>query len=210
MSPRRYVYLHGFASGPGSKKAQFFREQLAKSGIDLTIPDLAQGDFEHLTITGQLDVIREAVDGGPAVLIGSSMGGYLAALYAAGNAEIARLVLMAPAFAFPARWPQIVGEAEARQWRQNGFLPFYHYGEQRERLLSYRIIEDGMRYPGYPDFRQPALIFHGRNDSTVPPHLSEHFACEHHHAKLTLLDSDHELIDALPAIWEQSVEFLTA
>jgi len=75
----RIVYLHGFASGPTSKKAQFFRERFAQLGIGLDIPDLADGDFERLTITGQLGVIERASRGEPVTLIGSSMGGYLAA-----------------------------------------------------------------------------------------------------------------------------------
>ena len=35
------AYLHGFASGPGSTKAQFFRAELAALGATLEIPDLA-------------------------------------------------------------------------------------------------------------------------------------------------------------------------
>ena len=31
-----FSYLHGFASGPGSTKAQFFRARIAEHGIALT------------------------------------------------------------------------------------------------------------------------------------------------------------------------------
>src|SRR5262245_28397540 len=78
----RYVYLHGFASGPQSRKAQFFREKLASVGVALEIPALDEGDFEHLTITRQLAFLTRLLLGEPVVLMGSSMGGYLAALYA--------------------------------------------------------------------------------------------------------------------------------
>ena len=40
----------------------------------------------------------------PAILMGSSLGGYLAALYACQHPEIERLILLAPAFQFPRRW----------------------------------------------------------------------------------------------------------
>ena len=90
----RTLYLHGFASGPASKKATFFRRRIPS----LEIPDLAAGDFEHLSITSQIDVIDEMTVGESVSLIGSSMGGYLAALYAARRPEaVARLVLLAPA-----------------------------------------------------------------------------------------------------------------
>ena len=69
------LYLHGFASGPGSQKARFFRERFAGCGIAAAVPDLAAGDFEHLTIGGQLDVIARAAGGRPVTILGSSLGG---------------------------------------------------------------------------------------------------------------------------------------
>ena len=74
----RILYLHGFASGPSSGKARFFRHYLEARGAQIEIPDLAAGDFEHLTLTGQLAVIERAANREPVALIGSSMGGYLA------------------------------------------------------------------------------------------------------------------------------------
>ena len=106
----RYLYLHGFASGPQSRKAQFFRDKLASVGVSLEIPALDQGDFEHLTITNQLDLVTRLLDHQPAVLLGSSMGGYLAALYASTHPEIDRMVLLAPAFGFGNRWAETFGE----------------------------------------------------------------------------------------------------
>ena len=47
------LYLHGFASGPGSKKACYFRDALQSAGLSVEVPDLAQADFPHLTISGQ-------------------------------------------------------------------------------------------------------------------------------------------------------------
>src|SRR5712692_10702133 len=116
----RILYLHGFASGPASKKAAFFRARIP----ELDVPDLAQGDFEHLTITGQLAVIERLAAGEPVALIGSSLGGYLAALYAARHPEVSKLVLMAPAFGFLRRWSQ---SPDAAEWRRTGFLQVYHY-----------------------------------------------------------------------------------
>ena len=61
----RTIYLHGFASGPGSKKAAFFRQRLP----EMELPDLAQGDFEHITIAGQLRLIDRLAAGQPIALI---------------------------------------------------------------------------------------------------------------------------------------------
>ena len=51
------VYLHGFASGPSSSKAGFFRSGLERAGAQVTVPLLDGGDFEHLSITGQLNML---------------------------------------------------------------------------------------------------------------------------------------------------------
>ena len=100
----RILYLHGFASGPSSSKARYFQERLESAGMPVEVPDLAAGDFEHLTLTGQLGVIERSAAAGPVSLAGSSMGGYLAALYAARHPEVLRVVLLAPAFDFARRW----------------------------------------------------------------------------------------------------------
>jgi uncharacterized protein len=197
----RIIYLHGFASGPLSKKAAFFRRHIAH----LEIPDLANGDFEHLTVTGQLAVIETLAGGDPVALVGSSMGGYLAAAYAARHPEVAKLVLLAPAFGFARRWAE---SPDADEWKRAGFLNVYHYAAQGMRKLGYQLIEDALLYDDYPNFAQPALIFHGIHDTVVPPEFSRLFAGTHPNARLRLLDSDHELLNALDAIWLGSRSFL--
>jgi pimeloyl-ACP methyl ester carboxylesterase len=199
------LYLHGFASGPSSSKARYFRERL-----DLEVPDLAAGDFEHLTITGQLGVIERAAAGRAVSLIGSSLGGYLAALYAARHPEVERVVLLAPAFDFSRRWNEWLGAEKMAEWRRTGSMEFFHYGENRNRALSYELIEDAGRYEPWPDFRQPARIFHGTHDDAVPAALSSQFAATHSNARLELLDSGHELLNVLDYLGDRIVEFLSA
>ena len=130
------VYLHGFASSPSSSKARFFQDRLKDAGAQVTIPDLASGDFEHLTLSGQLTVLDTAAADRPVRLIGSSMGGYLAALYAARHAQVERLVLLAPAFRFHRRWQEKLGPTELDGWRRTNAVEVFHYGEGRNRALS--------------------------------------------------------------------------
>ena len=204
----RIVYLHGFASGPTSKKAQFFRERFAQLGIGLDIPDLADGHFEQLTISGQLGVIERASRGEPVTLIGSSMGGYLAALFAARHTEVEKLVLMAPAFCFSSRWPQTLGQATIEEWQRSGVLKVFHYGQGRTVELGYQLIEDGRQYEDFSQVSQPALIFHGKNDTVVPADLSVEFAGRHPQAQLHLMKSDHELLNVLDEMWMETERFL--
>src|SRR5579862_6177329 len=154
----RFIYLHGFASGPRSRKALAFRDALAMIGVNLEIPDLAQGDFEHLTISKQLRVVENMLDGSPCRLIGSSMGGYLASLYAAQHPEVDRLVLLAPAFGFASRWIEMQGPEKIALWRDSEWLEVFHYGDQAMRRVHYGLFQDANTLPGFPDFPQPAVI----------------------------------------------------
>jgi uncharacterized protein len=203
------VYLHGFASGPGSSKAQFFRRKFGERGIPMDIPQLDEGNFEGLTISGQLAVIERAVAGKPTFLMGSSLGGYLAALYAARHPEIERLVLLAPAFQFPRRWSERYSADEAEAWKRDGSVPVFHYGEGRERRLGYQFVEDSAQYEDEPVFSQPALILHGVHDNVVPSSISTGYSGLHSNVNLILMESGHELTDVLDPMWTQISNFLS-
>jgi|SRR5579875_1029710 len=207
--PLRVFYLHGFASGPGSRKARFFAARLASLGVVPEIPDLAQGDFERLTITGQLRLLEELLAGKPATLIGSSLGGYLAALYASYHPEVDRLILLAPAFDFYHLWLHSLGPDRFASWKRNRTMPVFHYTYSRDVPLDFEFMRDAARFPPFPHFRQPALLFHGRHDSLVPVHHSSLFAAAHPNARLLRLDSGHELTDVLDVLWLSTQSFVS-
>jgi uncharacterized protein len=202
------VYLHGFASGPGSGKARHLGAYLRERGADVVIPDLAEGDFAHLTLTRQLAVIDRATRGRSVSLIGSSMGGYLAALYASRHPEVERIVLLAPAFGFGQRWPARLGAEKVAEWRRTGWMDVYHYALGRNVPLSSELLEDGPRYEGFPNFTHPTLIFHGAHDDVVPAAYSQEFVATHSNARLEILDSSHELTDMLDYMAPRIAEFL--
>ena len=204
----RVLYLHGFASGVLSGKAQFFRSRFAEHGVELEIPDLAAGDFENLTVSGQLAVIERMAAGEPVALIGSSMGGYLAALYASLHGNATKLVLLAPAFGFPRRWPERLGTEKTEAWRSSGSMEVFHYAENRPARVGWGLMEDAQRWPDQPSFTQPALIFHGTGDDVVPAEYSERFAATHPNVRLRLLPSDHQLSDSVETIWQDTRHFL--
>jgi len=202
------LYLHGFASSPRSRKARFFQEKLHAEGYSVETLDLAPGDFEHLTLTSQLAVVEAAAQGKPVILIGSSMGGYLAALFAQTHPEVARLLLLAPAFAFYALWVNELGPERMAEWRKNGTIPVFHYGEGREMDLRYALVEDAQLYDPFPVFPQPCMIFHGTQDAVVPVSMSQKCASGATNVSLKLLASGHELTDVLDEIWKDAKPFL--
>jgi pimeloyl-ACP methyl ester carboxylesterase len=198
----KFVYIHGFASSPRSRKAVAFQSALATRGVSLDVPAMEQGDFAHLAISGQLNLLERTIHEVPVCLIGSSMGGFLAALYAAAHPEVSRLVLLAPAFGFAPRWRQKIGTPPPADFQ------VFHYGDNALRRVHYGLIEDALTFPPVPDFAQPALIFHGVHDDVVPVENSRAFAASHPNARLVELDSDHELLNVLDRIIGEAVPFL--
>lgn len=204
----RIVYLHGFASSPNSKKAAVFKRRLEEEGLEVSVPDLNGAGFRHLTISGMLEIVRDAAGRGPVSLVGSSLGGYLAALYAARHPEVEKLVLLAPAFGFARRWMAELGEAVVARWRETGARATFNYATGREEEIGWDLMEDGLRYEDEPAVLQPTLILHGTQDVVVPVAVSRAFARTRTSATLIEVESDHELMSAIEEVWRETRSFL--
>jgi uncharacterized protein len=166
-----YIYLHGFASGPGSTKAKELQARCAKVGIDLIVPDLNQGDFTHLTISRQIAQVVDLFpqDGTPVTLIGASLGGWTAAIIAQDRHQVERLILLAPAFNFLDLWLSKLGVDRLKSWKNIGHLNIYHYAAKNLLPLHYNFIADARKYHLFKSDRVlPTLIIHGIHDDVIP------------------------------------------
>ena len=207
------IYLHGFASSAASTKASFFAERLSRYGVAFSCPDLNEPDFSTLTMSRMLDRVArevEAANEAAVTLMGSSLGGALAVLAADRlGSKVESLVLMAPAVMFAKPGHHLLPPDRIEEWRKRGSLPFFHYGFNDERQVSYGFYEDSLKYdPMTASFAQPTLIFQGLNDRSVEPRSVERFAGARRNVTLSLLDDDHQLIASLPRIWADVQAFL--
>jgi pimeloyl-ACP methyl ester carboxylesterase len=212
-----FFYLHGFTSSPQSSKAQFLSRKLAARGRTLHTPDLNQPDFSTLTVSRMLGQVERAITSLPAdevVLIGSSLGGFVAVeaarRQAAGAAHpITRLVLLAPAIELDwNRWDEI-GAGGIERWKRDGAIEVFHYADDRTRRLNFQFYEDAERYdPASARLPLPVLIFQGRGDVTVDPATVERFAKTQPDASLHLLDDEHQLKNSLDYIWNETARAL--
>ena len=205
-----YLYLHGFASAPQSRKAQDLRDRFHHLGHTLHIPDLNQGDFTGLSLSRQIQQVatEHLSDERPTTIIGSSFGGLTAAWLGEKYDCVQRVILLAPAFQFLTHWRPKIGVDPWQQWQTTGRMDIYHYGDQAMLPLNYGFVTDLMAYDDGELRRSlPTLIIHGINDDVVPIQVSRDYADQRPYVKLLQVPSDHLLGDQLDTIWFEAVRF---
>jgi pimeloyl-ACP methyl ester carboxylesterase len=179
------LWLSGFLSDMASTKATFVAAWAADQGLamirfDYSGHGLSEGDLLHATIGDWLEesiAVWELIGKGPHIVIGSSMGGWIALLLARHLArarrsqELAGLVLIAPAFDM----------TETLMWRE---LPQAAKDEIERYGVTYvpsayddpypitrHLIEEGRShlFEGHPfDPGCPVRILQGMRDPDVP------------------------------------------
>ena len=175
------VWLGGFHSEMIGTKAQALAEWAAARGRDFLRFDYAGhgesgGAFEHGTITrwrGDVLAVIDQLTDGPLVLVGSSMGGWLACLAALARPDRVRaLVLIAPAADFTSALlePSLSAAARAALKRDGMWRAPSAYGDDGYPITR-ALLEDGARWtilPGPISIKAPTRILQGGGDAEVP------------------------------------------
>ncbi len=215
------ILCHGMESDKSSEKLVFLGETLAGRGIltlrfDFSYVGESTGKFEDITYTGELGDLRAAyalvLDHRPGkiAILGSSMGGTVALMFAADEPNLAALVTVA-APVHPEQFPQrTLTSNEIDEWRNGGFT-FYH-----GRRLNVSLLQD-LEKINIPRAAArvicPVLILHGDADEVVPVgEAHELQACLTSPRRLLVLKGgDHRLSD--PAIMQlalsEALDWLT-
>ena len=207
------VWLPGFMSDMGSTKAAALDEWARVHGrallrLDYSGHGLSGGRFEDGNISRWLEevlAVLRSSSSGPQILVGSSMGGYLAllaarALAAAGEAErLHAMVLIAPAVDFTQAlmWPRFSAEIRHEIETEGVWMLPSAYGKPYPVMRG--LIEDGRQHLllGQPlRSHCPVHILQGMSDPDVPwthaMQLVEHLASDP--VVITLIkDGDHRL-----------------
>jgi len=176
-SPRGAVILcHGMESDKESEKLVFLSRELAGRNIislrfDFAYVGESSGKFEDITYSGEAEDLRAAYVlvrsrcAGKIALLGSSMGGTVALMFAAEERDVAALVTVSSPL-YPGRFPRrILDAAQLRDWRERGFT-FYNGNR-----LNVSLLEDLDRIDVPACARRvscPVLILHGDSDVVVP------------------------------------------
>jgi len=208
----KFLYLHGFASGPTSSKARAFSAFFERGGLVLEVLDLRKPSFEGLRLSEMIAHVQERM-GGPSdrvVLIGSSLGGLTAARVAEKDPRVGALVLMAPAFGLRELWKTRLGPEKMAEWERSGFLEVDDYVARTKARIGHGFYLDMMTADPaeLPDVRVPTLIVHGAKDDVVPVERSRTFAEGKAHVRLVEVEDGHELGASIPRVLRESGRFL--
>jgi pimeloyl-ACP methyl ester carboxylesterase len=200
------VYLHGFASSAHSTKGTFLARKFGEQGIPVHTPDFNEPDFSTLTVTRMVEQVERVLDmlpAGPVVVIGSSLGGFVA-VQVALRRTVDRLVLLAPALDFSGKGLQSLGDRGLKEWETSGQLNVFHYGYGRMIPVHYGLVTDACGYDCVnAKLSMPILIFQGRRDTAVSPEMVEAWARARSNVELHMLDDDHQLTASLDYIWQK-------
>ena len=201
------VFLGGFRSDMTGTKATWLDAWARERGraflrFDYRGHGASSGDFLDGAIGDWADDAAEAVarlTDGPQILVGSSMGGWIALLLTKRMpGRLAGLVgiAAAPDFTEDSMWAEM-GEAERRQLLEAGRIEQPSDYSDEPYVITRRLIEDGRRHlvlrsPLALPF--PVRLLHGAADTDVPVsvalRLLEHADCPD--ARLTLVKgADH-------------------
>jgi alpha-beta hydrolase superfamily lysophospholipase len=181
------VFVHGLGSHRRGDKALHFAERFAELGWGFLAPDLrghgqSGGSMEALSLTRCLEDLGAALGSLPAgavprLLIGSSMGGAVAAWFQLLSPRADRhIALIAPALRFPATYADLPRD-ELDAWKRTGSRRFV--SEWIDLKIGYGLVADAARYPYERLLREydaPTLILHGMDDSAVPWRRSVEFS----------------------------------
>jgi pimeloyl-ACP methyl ester carboxylesterase len=175
------VWLGGFHSDMTGTKAQVLADQARVSGggylrFDYFGHGESDGDFADGTITrwreDALAVIDDLTEG-PLVLVGSSMGGWLACLAAIARPDrVKAMVLIAPAPDFTEKLmePELSAEAKAAIARDGRWIRPSEYDDGGY-AITRELLEDGARWSilsGPVPIDVPVRVLQGGADPDVP------------------------------------------
>jgi alpha-beta hydrolase superfamily lysophospholipase len=171
------VLCHGMMSAKEGTKQRAFAQAFEASGFsvlrfDFSFCGESEGRFEEITFAQEVDDLRAAVawvreqEGNPVGLLGSSMGGAVALLYASGDPSIEALVTLA-AVGHPAGIADRMEylKRKTQEWKDEG----YQLGAEGEPGESF--FEDARRQDVLGASRRlsaPLLVLHGGADEVVP------------------------------------------
>ncbi len=173
---RGIIFCHGMESNKEGIKAKFLSEQFEKAGFhflrfDFRYCGKSDGKFENITLSGEVEDLHSAYQYflrnniSEISLIGSSLGGTIAMIFASLNPQIKKLVTLASPYLFEKLLTQWFPGDIRKRFKIDG-----HVILPDKKKLCYTFVEDALSYHFeniLPAVLCPVLLIHGSQDNVV-------------------------------------------
>lgn len=208
---RQILFITGFLSKRWGNKSTALAEWCREKDWGFCCYDVrgfgdSEGSFTDYTLSDWIADARlvfNTLRGGPPVtLVGNSLGGWIAWMLAQEFAQIARLVLIAPAFNMMGVRARSISEERRHAWLTAGWMPWDDDEVHRNFPIAWKWVEESEASwkTSFDRLRQvKTTILHGLQDSVILPQGSSQFVEQllardpSYPVELNLIPGDHRL-----------------
>jgi pimeloyl-ACP methyl ester carboxylesterase len=208
---RQILFITGFLSKRWGNKSKALAQWCEDKGWGFCCYDVrgfgdSEGRFTDYTLSDWIADARAvlgSIKNGPQItIVGNSLGGWIAWLMAQEFPEIARLVLIAPAFNMMGLQAQSIPVERCHEWHTAGWMPWDDDPLHKDWPLSWKWVEESEAYwkTSFDRLRPvKTTILHGLQDTAILPRGSSQFVEQllardpSYPIELNLIPGDHRL-----------------
>jgi len=184
---RQILFITGFLSKRWGNKSQALAQWCEEKGWGFCCYDVrgfgdSEGTFTDYTLSDWIADARTVLglikNGPPIIIVGNSLGSWIAWLMAQEFQEIERLILVAPAFNMMGVRAKQIPAARRQAWRTNGWMPWDDEPAHKDWPLKWKWVEESEAFwkTSFDRLRPvKTTILHGLQDTVILPSGSHEF-----------------------------------
>ena len=208
---RQILFITGFLSKRWGNKSNALARWCEEKDWGFCCYDVrgfgdSEGVFTDYTLSDWIAdarlVLNTLKTGAPMIIVGNSLGGWIAWLMAQEFHEVERLILIAPAFNMMGVRARSISETRRQTWLTSGWMPWDDELAHKDWPLSWKWVEESEDYWKINfDRLRPVrtTILHGLEDTVILPGGSSKFVEQllardpAYPVELQLIPGDHRL-----------------
>jgi uncharacterized protein len=187
---RQVLFITGFLSKRWGNKSKALAQWCEERGWGFCCYDVrgfgeSEGSFTDYTLSDWIAdarLVAETLKNGPPIMIvGNSLGSWIAWMMAQEFTQIDRLVLIAPAFNMMGLRARSISEERRHAWLTAGWMPWDDDEMHRDFPIAWKWVEESEAYwkQRFDCLRRvKTTILHGLQDTVIVPQGSSQFVEE--------------------------------
>ena len=184
---RQILFITGFLSKRWGNKSKALAQWCEEKGWGFCCYDVrgfgeSEGIFTDYTLSDWMADARVVLglikNGPPIIIVGNSLGGWIAWLMAQEFPAVEKLVLIAPAFNMMGMRAKSIDPERQHDWHTAGWMPWDDEPAHRDYPLAWKWVEESEAYwkTSFDRLRPvKTTILHGLQDTVILPSGSREF-----------------------------------